>query len=142
MGELIARAEAQVSVFETEVAGLWAEWTAAEGEVKELLKGVVSFAGVSGGGKGEGGGGIGGADGGDEGEVMVKRFREAIEREIAEAEEEVAEIGEEAVGVMKDIEKVSWERMLRSGRLLTREQDFRKATLPDLHTFFQSIDEP
>jgi hypothetical protein len=114
VGELVARAEAQVRVFETEVAGLWEEWTAAEGEVKELLKGVVSSDVVLGGEKGGGEGGAGGVDRVDEGEVMMKRFREAIEREIAEAEEEVVEIGEEAVGVMKDIEKVSWEIGLRS----------------------------
>ncbi|KAH6840742.1 hypothetical protein B0I37DRAFT_408456 [Chaetomium sp. MPI-CAGE-AT-0009] len=125
VGELVARAEAQVRVFETEVAGLWAEWAAAEGEVKELLKGVVASVSVSGGEKRGAEGAEGGVDGDGEGEVMVKRFREAIEREIVEAEEEVVELGEEAVVVMKDIEK-----------------DFRKATLPDLHTFFQSIDEP
>ncbi|KAK3296818.1 uncharacterized protein B0H64DRAFT_110071 [Chaetomium fimeti] len=148
VGDLVARAEDQVRGFETEVAGLWAEWAAAEGEVKELLKGVAGCVSGSGPGSGSGGGegggeeGVGGVDGDDEGEVMVKRFREAIEREIVEAEEEVVEIGEEAVGVMKDIEKVSWGTGSRGCWLLTREQDFRKATLPDLHTFFQSIDEP
>ncbi|KAK4150979.1 hypothetical protein C8A00DRAFT_45736 [Chaetomidium leptoderma] len=62
---------------------------------------------------------------GFEDEVAGLWREEVVEREIAEAEEEVVELGDEAVGVMKEIEK-----------------DFRKATLPDLHTFFQSIDEP
>jgi hypothetical protein len=39
---------------------------------------------------------------------MVRGFGEVVEREIAEAEEEVVELGEEAVGVMKGIEKVSF----------------------------------
>jgi hypothetical protein len=79
-----------------------------------LLKGVVSSVVVLGGEKGKDGGEVNGVGGDDEGEVMVRRFRKAIEQEIAEAEEELVEIGEEAVGVMKDIEKVSWERGLRS----------------------------
>ncbi|KAK3901471.1 hypothetical protein C8A05DRAFT_16346 [Staphylotrichum tortipilum] len=107
--ELVARAEEQVAAFEKDVAGLWGEWLAAEGEVTKLLKGVVA----GGDGAGEG-----------EGEEVVRRFREEIEREIAEAEEVVGELGEEAVGVMREMEK-----------------DYRKATLPDLHSFFQSIDD-
>ncbi|KAG7289686.1 hypothetical protein NEMBOFW57_006062 [Staphylotrichum longicolle] len=113
VGELVARAEAQVRRFEEEVRRLWAEWAAAEGEVKELVRGVVAC--VS---------GVGG-DGEGEGREMLRRFREEVDREIGEAEEEVGELGEEAVALMKEIEK-----------------DFRKATLPDLHTFFRSIDEP
>jgi hypothetical protein len=38
---------------------------------------------------------------------MLKRFREVIEKEIGKAEDEVVGLGEEAVGMMKDIEKVS-----------------------------------
>lgn len=114
VGELVARAEAQVRVFETEMKELWAEWTAAEGEVREVLKGVVSSVSVSGREKKRGEGDADGIDGGDEGEVMVKRFREAIEREIADVEEQVVELGEEAVGMMKDIEKVSWQKGLGS----------------------------
>ncbi|AEO57001.1 hypothetical protein MYCTH_2125988 [Thermothelomyces thermophilus ATCC 42464] len=47
------------------------------------------------------------------------------DEEIEEAEEEAVDLGEKALALMKGIEK-----------------DFRKETLPDLHTFFQSIDEP
>lgn len=95
VGELVARAEGQVRRFEEEVRRLWAEWGAAEGEVKELVKGVVAC--VS---------GVGG-DGEGEGREMLRRFREEVEREIGEAEDEVGELGEEAVGLMKEIEKVS-----------------------------------
>lgn len=75
---------------------------------------------------------------------MLRRFREVIEKEIGEAEEEVAGLGEEAVGMMKEIEKVSLgeERCRVWDGRANGLQDFRKATLPDLHTFFQSIDEP
>ncbi|KAK4121388.1 hypothetical protein N657DRAFT_648211 [Parathielavia appendiculata] len=131
VAELIARAEEQVRQFETEMAGLWEEWDAAEGEVKALLKGLAGSSNSGGGGgslrRGEWVGHGGGYDGegDDEGEEVLRLFGERIEREIALAEEEAVELGEEAVGFMKEIEK-----------------DFRKATLPDLHTFFQSIDEP
>jgi hypothetical protein len=140
VGELVARAEEQLGEFEREVGGLWREWAEAEGEVKALLGGVVASMGS----QVEGGGGDGeGYDG--EGEEMLERLREVIEREIGETEEEVVEFGEEAVGLMKEIEKVSsvWEEE-RQGEMsgLTTLQDFRKTTLPDLHTFFQSIDEP
>ncbi|KAL2023775.1 hypothetical protein VTK56DRAFT_1042 [Thermocarpiscus australiensis] len=122
VGELISRAEAQLETFEKEVEEFWREWAVAEGEVKGLLKGIVlaSAAGVEArDGEGEGGCGSG------EGEEILRRSAAAIEKEIKRAEEEVVELGEEAVGIMKEVEK-----------------DFRKATLPDLHTFFQSIDEP
>jgi hypothetical protein len=70
--------------------------------VKDLLRGVVSaVSAVS-------AAGVEGDDGGDEGAEMVRGFGEVVEREIAEAEEEVVELGEEAVGVMKGIEKVSF----------------------------------
>lgn len=100
VGELVARAEAQLGEFEREVAGLWREWAEAEGEVKALLGGVASSIG------GQGGGG-GGVYGDGEGEEMLERLREVVEREIGEVEEEVVEFGEEAVGLMKEIEKVS-----------------------------------
>ncbi|KAK3307979.1 uncharacterized protein B0T15DRAFT_549887 [Chaetomium strumarium] len=127
VGELIARAEEQVRLFERDVAALWKEWAVAESEVQKLLRGVVHPASALG---QQGGGSVGGGDGegygdGDEGEEMLRRYREVVEKEIVEAEEEVVEIGEEAVAMMKDVEK-----------------DFRKTTLPDLHIFFQSIDEP
>ncbi|SPQ20991.1 26aad05a-d100-423e-bcd9-2d100216fc06 [Thermothielavioides terrestris] len=110
VGELVARAEAQVRAFERDAAALWREWAALGG--------------------GGGGGGDEASDGqqrdGDgEGEELLKRFGEVVQREIEAAEAEVVELGEEAVATMKGIEK-----------------DFRKATLPDLHIFFQSIDEP
>ncbi|KAL2135372.1 hypothetical protein VTI74DRAFT_8784 [Chaetomium olivicolor] len=110
VGEIVAYAEEQVKDFEKEVKELWREWALAEGEVKELWSGVVALAEAG--------------EGDREGEMM-RRLRELIEREIEEAEGQVVGLGEEAVGMMKDVEK-----------------DFRKATLPDLHTFFQSIDEP
>ncbi len=91
VGELLRCAEEQVREFEREVGGLWEEWAAAEGEVKGLLRGI------GGGSMGEG-----------EGAEMLRRFGEVVEREIGEAEEEVGELGEEAVGVMKEIEKVSF----------------------------------
>jgi hypothetical protein len=139
VGELVARAEEQLGEFEREVGGLWREWAEAEGEVKALLGGVVASMGSQVGGGGNGG------DYDGEGEEMLERLREVIEREIGEAEEEVVEFGEEAVGLMKEIEKVSYvwegERQWEMSEL-TMLQDFRKTTLPDLHTFFQSIDEP
>ncbi|KAL1837243.1 hypothetical protein VTJ49DRAFT_4102 [Mycothermus thermophilus] len=125
VGELMARAEKQHEEFEADMGRLWKEWAVAEAEVKKLLGGVgksVSCLGVV---AGDDGAGTGEGSEEDNGAVMLKRFAEAIEREIAAAGEEVVELGEEAVGMMKDIEK-----------------DFRKTTLPDLHTFFQSIDEP
>jgi hypothetical protein len=106
VAELISRAEEQVREFEREVGGLWEEWAVADGEVRGLLKGVAISSSSSSGGSlpGEGGSG-GGGDG--EGEEVLRVFGEKIEREIALAEEEVVELGEEAVGVMKEIEKVS-----------------------------------
>jgi hypothetical protein len=139
VGELVARAEEQLGEFEREVGGLWREWAEAEGEVKALLGGTVASMGS------QVGGGVNGGDYDGEGEEMLERLREVIEREIGEAEEEVVEFGEEAVGLMKEIEKVSsiWEGERRwEMSELTMLQDFRKTTLPDLHTFFQSIDEP
>ncbi|KAL2261915.1 hypothetical protein VTK26DRAFT_3008 [Humicola hyalothermophila] len=124
VGELIARAEEQVREFEKAVGVLWREWADAEEEVKGLLRGVGNVVGT-GTEVGEGLGGAEDAGGKGEAEDIVKRFGEVVEREIAEAEEEAVELGEKAVGLIKDIEK-----------------DFRKTTLPDLHTFFQSIDEP
>ncbi|KAL2171952.1 hypothetical protein VTG60DRAFT_1011 [Thermothelomyces hinnuleus] len=131
VGELVARAEEQLREFEKCMAELWAEWAVADEELKTLLKGIGSLSsssspssspmGVQGGNEGAGTVGIAG----EEGEEMLRRFREAIERQIEDAEEEAVELGEEAVALMKGIEK-----------------DFRKETLPDLHTFFQSIDEP
>lgn len=118
VSELVARAEEQVGRFETEVRGLWREWVAAEGEVEGLLRGGTSTSlGSSGsttvegvvavrggghrGGRGEDG------DGDGAGEELVRRFGEAVRREIAAAEAEVEALGEEAVAVMKGIEKVS-----------------------------------
>ncbi|KAK4251721.1 hypothetical protein C7999DRAFT_27798 [Corynascus novoguineensis] len=126
-GELVARAEEQLAQFERGVAGLWAEWAAAESEVRALLRGMVIplASPLSGEGyAGDGETGDGAVDDG-EGEQLLRRLREAIEREIECAEEDVFELGEEAVTLMKGIEK-----------------DFRKDTLADLHIFFQSIDEP
>ncbi|GAB1315103.1 hypothetical protein MFIFM68171_05313 [Madurella fahalii] len=119
VGELLARAEEQVKEFEKEVGGLWQEWAVAEAEVKGVLTAIFPSP-VD----GENGDEHGGEREGDEADLL-RMFRETIETEIAEAEEVVVELGEEAVGMMKEIEK-----------------DFRKATLPDLHAFFQSIDEP
>ncbi|KAL2157706.1 hypothetical protein VTH06DRAFT_5189 [Thermothelomyces fergusii] len=134
VGELVARAEEQLGEFEKCMEELWAEWAAADEEVKTLLKGLVSLSssssppsssssliGSRGGNEGMGTAGVVG----EEGEEMLRRFREAIEQQIEDAEQETVELGEEAVAMMKGIEK-----------------DFRKETLPDLHTFFQSIDEP
>ncbi|KAK4113568.1 hypothetical protein N656DRAFT_844475 [Canariomyces notabilis] len=112
VGELLARAEAQVKEFETQLSVFWQEWAIAEGEVKSALKEILAR-------------GSGEKDTGGEEEEIIRRFREVVERVIGQAEEEAVVLGEEAVGLMKMIEK-----------------DFRKATLPDLHTFFQSIDEP
>jgi hypothetical protein len=42
-------------------------------------------------------------------------FGEKVEREIALAEEEMVELGEEAVGFMKDIEKVSFRAVVVCG---------------------------
>ncbi|KAK4104589.1 hypothetical protein N658DRAFT_183010 [Parathielavia hyrcaniae] len=118
VAELMARAEQQVGEFEAEVCGgLWEEWAAAEREVEGLLRGLAGGSFLSSGGDDEGDD--------DEDKEVLRLFGERIEREIALAEEEAVELGEEAVAVMKEIEK-----------------EFRKATLPDLHTFFQSIDEP
>ena len=91
VGELVARAEEQVHEFERDMGGLWEEWAAAEGEVKVLLRGI-------------GAGSVGDGSGAE----MLRRFGEAVEREIGEAEEEIGELGEEAVGAMKEIEKVSF----------------------------------
>ncbi|KAK4148018.1 uncharacterized protein C8A04DRAFT_23810 [Dichotomopilus funicola] len=117
VGDLVARAEAQVREFERDMGRLWEEWMVMEREAKELVGEVV--AAVS---RGSGAGKIRGTD--ETGDVL-SRFREAIVGEIDAAEEGVADLGEEALCAMKEIEK-----------------NFRKATLPDLHTFFQSIDEP
>ncbi|KAL2152619.1 hypothetical protein VTH82DRAFT_5803 [Thermothelomyces myriococcoides] len=134
VGELVARAEEQLREFEKSVAELWAEWAAADEEVKTLMKGLVSLSssssssssfsspeGIQGGNEGMDTVGIAC----EEGEEMLRQFRKTIEQQIEDAEQEVLGLGEEAVALMKGIEK-----------------DFRKETLPDLHTFFQSIDEP
>ena len=97
VGELVARAEEQVREFEREVGGLWKEWAVAEQEVNGLLRGIGGIVGAGGGDE----------DGSAEGEDIVERFRGVIEREIDEAEERAVEIGKKAVGMMKDIEKVS-----------------------------------
>jgi hypothetical protein len=114
VGELFARAEEQLGEFEREVGGLCREWAEAEGEVKALLGGVVASS--MGGQVGVGGGGGEGEGCDGEGEGMMARLREVIEREIGEAEEEVVEFGEEAVGLMKEIEKVSSGKGGVSGR--------------------------
>ncbi|AEO63518.1 uncharacterized protein THITE_2085036 [Thermothielavioides terrestris NRRL 8126] len=124
VGELVARAEAQVRAFERDAAALWREWAGAQREVEGLLREVVALGGGGGGGGDEASDGQQ-RDGDGEGEELLKRFGEVVQREIEAAEAEVVELGEEAVATMKGIEK-----------------DFRKATLPDLHIFFQSIDEP
>jgi hypothetical protein len=129
VGELLARAEAQVKEFEAQVGAFWQEWAVAEGEVKSALKEILAQ-------------GSGEKDPGGEEEEMIRRFREVVERVIGQAEEEAVVLGEEAVGLMKMIEKVSWMGGVWSAGRLIGLQDFRKATLPDLHTFFQSIDEP
>ncbi|KAL2268760.1 hypothetical protein VTJ83DRAFT_3606 [Remersonia thermophila] len=124
VAELVARAEKQHKEFEADVGRLWQEWAVAEAEVKKLLGGIgasVSCLGVV-----PDAGPIAGEEcEGDDGAAMLKRFAEVIQQGITAAEEAVVELGEEAVGMMKEIEK-----------------DFRKTTLPDLHAFFQSLDEP
>jgi hypothetical protein len=106
VGELVARAEEQLRLFERDVAALWKEWAVAEGEVQELLQGGV-VPPVSAPALGQRSGNDGEGYGGDEEEEILRRFRQAVEKQLAEAEEEVVEIGEEAVAMMKDVEKVS-----------------------------------
>lgn len=106
VGELVARAEEQVRAFEEDVGRLWREWAVAEGEVKGLLGKIVAPA------SGSVSGGVAGAAeeaGGedDEGAELLRRFGEAVEKEIGEAEEEVVGLGNKAVAMMKEIEKVS-----------------------------------
>lgn len=110
VGELLARADRQVKEFEEEVGGLWREWAVAEAEVKGVLRGIFPGPGESGGGDGD--------DGAGWEDDLLKRFRDVIEREIGGAEEEVVELGEEAVGMMKEIEKVGFPRGLGWGLLL------------------------
>lgn len=99
VGDLITRAEAQVREFERDMERLWGEWMVMEGEAKQLVGEVV--AAVS---RGSGAGKIRGKD--ETGDVL-SRFREAIVGEIDAAEEGVADLGEEALCAMKEIEKVS-----------------------------------
>lgn len=105
VGELLARAEAQVRAFEEEVGVLWREWAVAEGEVKGVLKEIFPIR-DGGSGRLEGSERRVGGGGDGEGEI-VKRFREAIERDADVAEEEILKLGDEAVRMMKEIEKVS-----------------------------------
>jgi hypothetical protein len=101
--ELVQEAKSDLAGFEVDMGRLWKEWAVAETEVKKLLGGVgtaIPLLGI-----------VPGEVGGDaaldvEGAEMLKRLTEAIEREIATAEEDVLQLGDEAVALMKQIEKV------------------------------------
>jgi hypothetical protein len=87
--ELVADATEQTRAFEKEMEELWREWVVAEKEARRLMRRV-----------GEPGAG-------SEGGELLKRYTAAVEKEIAKAEEEVTNLGGEAVKMMKEIEKVS-----------------------------------
>jgi hypothetical protein len=112
VAELLARAEEQVERFETEVKRLWEGWVAAEEEVEGLMRGVVGGSLT----QRDGAAAEGGNAGWDDGAEVLRRFKEVIEREIAEAEAEMFTLGEEAVGMMREVEKVSLSSVRGSGR--------------------------
>ncbi|KAK1760588.1 hypothetical protein QBC47DRAFT_408647 [Echria macrotheca] len=115
VAELDGTVRTRLQSLEMELDGLWKEWDAAEAEVQRAERAYNTSSGGEMGGSAEGG----------RFEEVMESYRGLIEAEIEEAEEEVDGLAEAVVGEMREIEK-----------------EFRKATLPDLHVFFQSIDEP
>ncbi|KAK3685777.1 hypothetical protein B0T22DRAFT_482719 [Podospora appendiculata] len=118
IGEIATSAQTEFNKFEGDIFRLWKEWAEAEAAVakayKELFPDKSPAASKSPKGAAKGGR-----------KDILARFEEFIEKEIEDMEEELDELGELVVAVMKEIEK-----------------DYRKATLPDQLLFFQSIDEP
>ncbi|KAK0754680.1 hypothetical protein B0T18DRAFT_42739 [Schizothecium vesticola] len=115
VGSLVTDVETKLSKVEADVNQLWAEWETAEAEVEKVYRETLPN-----------------QDGQDDPTAdtarftdILARFRTAIGKEIEDAEAEVDQLSEAAIIMMKEIEK-----------------DFRKQTVPDLHIFFQSIDEP
>ncbi|KAK0720734.1 hypothetical protein B0H67DRAFT_200876 [Lasiosphaeris hirsuta] len=114
VGNLVSGVETKLKEFEADISRLWKEWESAEAEVESIFR---EMAPVEKGQQGNGGTAR-------LAETMIK-FRDAIEKEISKAQEEVDALGNAAVNTLKNIEK-----------------EFRKATIPDYHIYYQSIDEP
>ncbi|KAK5663059.1 hypothetical protein OQA88_6475 [Cercophora sp. LCS_1] len=113
--KLVTDAQQQLIKYERELGGLWKEWEAAEAEVDRVYRETTA----------EGHFGQGGNKGVARISEMLDKFRDAIEKEVEDAEGDINELSKAALAMAKEIEK-----------------DYRKATLPDLRVFFQSIDEP
>ncbi|KAK4453817.1 hypothetical protein QBC34DRAFT_475771 [Podospora aff. communis PSN243] len=115
VGDLVSNVERQVMEFEAELAKLWEQLEGADAEVARVYRESLA-------------GGRGAQESDEEAAQLAETLTQlwtAIKKQILEAEEEIAMLSGSAVAAMKEVEK-----------------DFRKATLPDLHIFFQSIDEP
>ncbi len=132
VNELVTQTESQLRGFEENLANLWKGWETTSASLSAIYWQLLQD-----------------GDGENDGRGDNKSFtltslmevRGTVLDILEDAEKEVDELSEAAIAAMKDVEKVRvrlalWE--LHANIL----QEFRKATLSDLHVFFQSIDEP
>ncbi|KAK0651552.1 hypothetical protein B0T16DRAFT_404154 [Cercophora newfieldiana] len=112
---LVADVETQAAEFEADLAKLWKELEVADAEVARVYRENLTDGRDAHGGAGEAA---------QIADVLTQLWA-GIKKQIQGAEDEIADLGDAAVAAMKDVEK-----------------EYRKVTLPDLHIFFKSIDEP
>ncbi|KAK0626893.1 hypothetical protein B0T14DRAFT_562760 [Immersiella caudata] len=115
VGDLVANVERQVEEFEANLGKLWGELEVADAEVARVYRENLT----------DGRQAHGGDDDAAQLAETLTQLWVGIKKQIQGAEGDIAGLSDAVVAAMKEVEK-----------------DFRKATLPDLHIFFQSIDEP
>ncbi|KAK1828364.1 hypothetical protein QBC39DRAFT_417082 [Podospora conica] len=115
-GDLVADVETKLPKYEADLNQLWAEWEVADAEVDKFHRETLLDQDAH------------QEDSNDDTALFqdtLERFRIAARKEIEDAQTELDRLSEVALATVKEIEK-----------------DFRKQTVPDLHIYFQSIDEP